>query len=105
MTRTLRIAAIALLAATGAAQALEITEGVGFGNTQTEARINAIRAWIGQAVRDHGDGDWNGAMKTDMTCFQSGASGGAAVTGIGVEGPVTGAWSCTVRGIPLAALN
>ena len=110
MTRTLRIAAIALLASAVAAPAaaqmsIEVTEGIGFGNSQPEARINAVRAWIDQAVRDHGDGDWNGALKTNMNCFQSSGGTGIGTTAIGVEGPVSGSWSCHVKGVPASALN
>ena len=44
MTRTLRIAAFG--AAASARMSVEITEGMGLGHSQAEARMNAVRAWV-----------------------------------------------------------
>ena len=111
MTRTILAAATAaataaLIAATGAAQAqqVELVTGVGFGHSKVEAQVQAVRAWINQSVRDYGDPNWNDAMRTQMKCFEDGGSGFGTL-GIGVEGDVSGKWSCTVTGLPLAALG
>ena len=62
------------LAATTApsfAQGLNWTTGIGFGENRTQAVQAAVRAWMNQSYRDHGDMNWNTAFKGPMECFQS----------------------------------
>ena len=97
------------LAATTApsfAQGLNWTTGIGFGENRTQAVQAAVRAWMNQSYRDHGDMNWNTAFKGPMECFQSQQQpGGITSFGIGVEGNPSGSWSCSVTGVPLSVVN
>ena len=100
-------AAIALSTSSGAfAQSIELTTGVGFGQTRALAQAQAVRAWINQSMIDHGSADWNTAFKGPVECApQTPTTGGGVTTqGIGIEGDQNAAWVCTVSGLPQSAL-
>ncbi|MEL6203140.1 MAG: hypothetical protein AAFR39_12355 [Pseudomonadota bacterium] len=98
-------AAIALSTSTGAfSQSIELTTGIGFGQTRTQAMQEAVRAWVNQSMIDHGSADWNTAFKGPMECNQTTTGGGATTQGIGIGGDMTGSWACSVSGVPVSAL-
>ncbi|MEM1378638.1 MAG: hypothetical protein AAGG69_14755 [Pseudomonadota bacterium] len=98
-------ATVAITASTGAfAQNVELTTGIGFGQTRTQAMQEAVRAWVNQSMIDHGSADWNTAFKGPMECNQSASSGGTTTQGIGIGGDLTGSWACSVSGVPATAL-
>lgn len=89
---------------------IEIVEGIGFGKTQGQAYRSAIRAWIKQARVDYPNSaaDFSSAIRSNISCSEDSASsysGQVAPMGIGVDGPVDGNWSCSVRGLPIDILN
>lgn len=89
-----------------AAQTVEVVTGVGFGASQPEAFQNAIRAWLIEAIDLYGSADFGSALTTDVSCFEQGAStGGVTALGVEVIGDPTGAWSCSVQGIPASAIG
>lgn len=90
------------------AQTVELVTGVGFGNTQPEAMQNAIRAWVIEGQRLYQTADFNTALRTEISCNESasaGASSGITTQGVRIEGDVSGAWSCSLSGLPLSALG
>ncbi|MDA7424495.1 hypothetical protein [Thalassococcus lentus] len=112
MTTFAKTALIALTVAAGAlgvtsaaqAETVEIITAIGFGETQTYATVEAVRAWVIEATQMYGNGDWNTAFRTEMDCFKQGSSQ-YTTNSIVIGGDVTAAWSCTVKGIPLAAIQ
>ncbi|MBF9045222.1 hypothetical protein HKCCE4037_17905 [Rhodobacterales bacterium HKCCE4037] len=98
--------AAALTAGPLAAQTVEVVTGIGFGNSQTEAFTNSVRAWLIEAIELYGQGanDFGSALTTDVQCFEQQGNG---FTTLGIEtiGNPSAPWSCTVRGIPAAAIG
>jgi len=95
---------------TAQAQSFEIVEGIGFGETRNSSTRNAVRAWIRQARRDYpgSNANFNTAFRSSVSCEveqQSGSGSDYTTQGIGVEGNVDGAWSCSVRGVPSDIFN
>jgi len=104
--KTLTAAIVALSASTGAFAQIELTTGIGFGETRALAQAQAVRAWVNQAMIDHGSADWSTAFKGPVECTQQTPTtdGGITTRGIGVEGDVNAAWVCSVSGLPQSAL-